>query len=129
MTVYGSRGRITLTDPWTLGDDPTIEIRTVDEDPRSLSFAGEHPYAREADATTDALRAGAVEAAQMTIDETLATARTLDRWRAAIGLRYPFEAETADIPTVVRPTAHRRRTATRCATARSRASASGCPAW
>lgn len=100
VSVYGSRGRIALTDPWTLGDDPTIEIHTVDEPPRSLSFAGEHPYAREADATTDALRAGGVEAAQMTIDETLATARTLDRWRAAIGLRYPFEAETADIPTV-----------------------------
>ncbi len=100
VTVYGSRGRIVLSDPWTLSDDPTIEIRTVDEDPRTLSFAGEHPYAREADATTAALASGGVEAAQMTLDETLATARTLDRWRAAIGLRYPFEAETADIPTV-----------------------------
>jgi aryl-alcohol dehydrogenase-like predicted oxidoreductase/predicted dehydrogenase len=100
VSVYGSRGHIVLSDPWTLGDDPTIEIRTVDEPPRTLSFAGEHPYAREADATTDALRAGSVDAAQMTIDETLATARTLDRWRAAIGLRYPFETETANIPTV-----------------------------
>ncbi|MBT2503415.1 aldo/keto reductase [Curtobacterium sp. ISL-83] len=102
VTVYGSRGRILVTDPWTLGDDPTIEIRTVDDDPRTLSFAGEHPYAREADATTEALRSGRVDAALMTTDETLATARTLDRWRAAIGLRYPFEAETADIPTVSR---------------------------
>lgn len=31
VSVYGTRGRIVLTDPWTLGDDPTIEIRTVDE--------------------------------------------------------------------------------------------------
>lgn len=100
VTVYGTRGRITLADPWTLGDDPTIVVSTVDDDPRTLSFAGEHPYAHEADATTDALAAGLGQAAQMTLDESLATARTLDRWRAAIELRYPFEAETADIPTV-----------------------------
>ncbi|OIH93122.1 MULTISPECIES: aldo/keto reductase [unclassified Curtobacterium] len=100
VTVHGSRGRIVLTDPWTLGDAPTIQVHTVDEDPRTLTFPGAHPYALEADATTDALRTGSVDAAQMTLDESLATARTLDRWRAAIGLRYPFEAETADIPTV-----------------------------
>jgi len=100
VTVHGTRGRIVLTDPWTLSDDPTITVHTVDEDPHTLSFAGAQPYALEADATTGALATGAVEAAQMTLDETLATARTLDRWRAAIGLRYPFEAETADVPTV-----------------------------
>lgn len=100
VTVHGTRGRIVLTDPWTLSAAPTITVHTVDEDPRTLSFAGAEPYALEADATTAALASGAVEAAQMTLDETLATARTLDRWRAAIGLRYPFEAETADVPTV-----------------------------
>jgi len=100
VTVHGTRGRIVLTDPWTLSEDPTIRIHSVDGDPRTLSFAGAEPYALEADATTAALAAGGVEAAQMTLDETLATARTLDRWRAAIGLRYPFEAETADVPTV-----------------------------
>ncbi|WP_420370519.1 aldo/keto reductase [Curtobacterium sp. L1-20] len=100
VRISGTRGTITLTDPWTLGDDPTIEVRTVDEDPRTLSFAGAHPYALEADATTAALAAGLVDVPQITLDESLATARTLDRWRAAIGLRFPFEAETADIPTV-----------------------------
>ncbi|MDP4334785.1 aldo/keto reductase [Curtobacterium sp. A7_M15] len=100
VVVHGTTGKITLTDPWTLGDDPTIEIRTIDEDPRTLSFAGAHPYALEADATTAALAAGRVDAPQFTLDESLATARTLDKWRAAIGLRFPFEAETADIPTV-----------------------------
>ncbi|MFJ7290011.1 aldo/keto reductase [Curtobacterium sp. NPDC098951] len=100
VVVHGTTGKITLTDPWTLGDDPTIEVSTVDEDPRTLSFAGAHPYALEADATTAALAAGRVDAPEFTLDESLATARTLDRWRAAIGLRFPFEAETADIPTV-----------------------------
>ncbi|WIB76542.1 aldo/keto reductase [Curtobacterium sp. MCPF17_002] len=100
VTIHGTTGKITLSDPWTLGEDPTIEIRTVDEDPRTLSFAGAHPYALEADATTAALAAGHVDVPEYTLDESLATARTLDKWRAAIGLRYPFEAETADIPTV-----------------------------
>ena len=100
VTVHGTRGRIVLTDPWTLSADPTIRVHTVDEDPRTLSFAGAQPYALEADATTAALASGGLEAAEMTLDESLATARTLDRWRAAIGLRYPFEAETADVPTV-----------------------------
>jgi aryl-alcohol dehydrogenase-like predicted oxidoreductase/predicted dehydrogenase len=100
VVVHGTTGKITLTDPWTLGDDPTIEVRTVDEDPRTLSFAGAHPYALEADATTAALAAGRVDAPEFTLDESLAAARTLDKWRAAIGLRFPFEAETADIPTV-----------------------------
>jgi len=100
VVVHGTTGTITLTDPWTLGDDPTIEVRTVDDEPRRLSFAGEHPYALEADATTAALAAGRVDAPEFTLDESLAAARTLDKWRAAIGLRFPFEAETADIPTV-----------------------------
>lgn len=100
VVVHGTTGTITLTDPWTLGDDPTIEVRTVDDEPRRLSFAAEHPYALEADATTAALAAGRVDAPEFTLDESLAAARTLDKWRAAIGLRFPFEAETADIPTV-----------------------------
>lgn len=100
LTIHGSKGRIHLSDPWTLGDTPTIAVSVVGEEPRTLTFAGAKPYAIEADATTDALAAGLGEAAQMTLDETLATARTLDRWRAALQLRYPFEAEDADIPTV-----------------------------
>ena len=59
------------------------------------------PYALEADATLEAARPRRrARRPGMTLDESLAAARTLDRWRAAIGLRYPFEAEDADIPTV-----------------------------
>lgn len=99
LLVLGTRGRLRLRDPW-LATDAAIEIDIAGEEPRSVAFAPSDPYAREADATTDALAAGAVEDPRMTLDETLATARTLDRWRAAIGLRYPFESEDADIPPV-----------------------------
>lgn len=100
LTIDGSRGRIHLPLPYAVGDTPTIEIAVTDEPPRSLTFPSETPYAFEAAATAALRGSGAVEAAEMTLDESLAAARTLDRWRAAIGLRYPFEAEDADIPTV-----------------------------
>jgi aryl-alcohol dehydrogenase-like predicted oxidoreductase/predicted dehydrogenase len=100
LTILGSRGRIHLPLPYAVGELPTIEVAATDEEPRVLTFPVERPYALEADATLEALRSGAVEAAGMTLDESLAAARTLDRWRAAIGLRYPFEAEDADVPTV-----------------------------
>ncbi|MBW4041984.1 MAG: Gfo/Idh/MocA family oxidoreductase [Acidobacteria bacterium] len=100
VTILGSRGRIHLPLPYSVGLLPTIDIAATDEAPRSLTYPVERPYALEADATLEALRSGAIEAPQMTLDESLAAARALDRWRAAIGLRYPFEAEDADVPTV-----------------------------
>jgi aryl-alcohol dehydrogenase-like predicted oxidoreductase/predicted dehydrogenase len=100
VTIFGSGGRIHLPLPWAVGDDPRIEIAVPDEEPRTLSFPVERPYSLEADATARLAASGAVEASEMTLEESLAAARTLDRWRAAVGLRYPFEAEDADIPTV-----------------------------
>jgi aryl-alcohol dehydrogenase-like predicted oxidoreductase/predicted dehydrogenase len=99
VTITGSRGRIRVTNPWALGGAPVIEVATTDE-ARTVTSEPAPPYGLEAAATIAALRAGAVEAPELTLDETLAVARTLDRWRAALGLRYPFEAEEADIPPV-----------------------------
>jgi aryl-alcohol dehydrogenase-like predicted oxidoreductase/predicted dehydrogenase len=101
VLIDGSRGRIRVSNPWIVQEgDPRIEVRTVEGDTRVLSFPGEQPYGAEAAATIAALRGGAIEVAAMTHADSLATARTLDRWKAAIGLRFPFEAEDADIPTV-----------------------------
>ncbi|GAA4756998.1 aldo/keto reductase [Amnibacterium soli] len=100
VTVIGSRGRIHLPTPWTIGGTPSIELAVTDEEPRTLDFPDAKAYGLEAAALADAIASGATEVPQMTQDETLATARTLDRWRAAVGLRYPFEAEDATIPPV-----------------------------
>lgn len=100
VTVIGSRGRIHLPTPWTIGGVPALEIAVTDEEPRTLTFPDAKAYGLEAAALADAIASGAIEVPQMTQDETLATARTLDRWRASLGLRYPFEAEDADIPPV-----------------------------
>ena len=98
--ILGSRGRIHLPLPYAVGAMPTIEVAAADEPARSLTFPVDAPYGLEAEGLLEVVRQGGIEAAGMTLDESLAAARTLDRWRAAIGLRYPFESEDADVPTV-----------------------------
>ncbi|MBO0981726.1 aldo/keto reductase [Microbacterium sp. SD291] len=99
VTILGERGRIHVAEPWVPTGDAEIELVTT-EGARTIVIDAADAYGLEADATMAALRDGRADAAEMTSAETLATARTLDRWRAAIGLRYPFEAEEADIPPV-----------------------------
>ncbi|GAT72074.1 oxidoreductase [Microbacterium sp. HM58-2] len=99
VTVLGERGSIRIADPWVPAGDTEIELATVDG-VRTIPIQAADAYGLEADATVTALREGRQDAEEMTAAETLATARTLDRWRAAIGLRYAFEAEDADIPPV-----------------------------
>ncbi len=103
VTVYGSSGYIHLNDPWTIHSDTELVLRSVVGAERLFTFPADRDehrsYALEADALADAVAAKA-EPAELSLDDSLGTARVLDRWRAAIGLRFPFEADTADIPTV-----------------------------
>lgn len=103
VTVHGSKGNIWLNDPWTIGTDTTLMLRVLGAEPESFTFTSDRddhkPYALEADGLTDAAVAGG-EADAMSLDDSLGNAKVLDQWRAAIGLRYPFETDTADIPTV-----------------------------
>ena len=66
-----------------------------------LRLAGVSAYALEADGLARARdedpAAGPIE---MGLADSLGNAQALDRWRAAIGLVYPFEADNANIPTV-----------------------------
>ena len=99
VTILGERGSIRIADPWVPAGDTTLEVATTDG-VQTITIDATDAYGLEADATVAALRDGRADAPEMTSAETLATARTLDRWRAAIGLRYAFEAEDADIPPV-----------------------------
>lgn len=67
-------------------------------EPETFGFGDAKPYALEADALARSVGTG--EASEMTLADSLGNAVVLDRWRAAIGLRFPFEAEDANIPTV-----------------------------
>ncbi|PJJ73740.1 aryl-alcohol dehydrogenase-like predicted oxidoreductase [Diaminobutyricimonas aerilata] len=98
-TVYGTRGTIRLDDPWTIAERSELILSVVGESPQTITFGDAKPYALEAAGLVDAARAG-TEPVEMTTDDSLGNAVALDRWRAELGLRYPFETEDADIPTV-----------------------------
>jgi aryl-alcohol dehydrogenase-like predicted oxidoreductase len=98
VTVHGSRGTLHLSDPWTLGTEQQIVITTVDGD-RVIEFSGDQPYGLEAAGLARAV-AGDGPVAEMSLADSLGNAAVLDTWREQIGLRYPFEADDSDIPTV-----------------------------
>ncbi|HEU5486947.1 MAG TPA: aldo/keto reductase, partial [Microlunatus sp.] len=98
VTVYGSRGSLHLADPWTLSTEQRIEITTT-EGTEVIEFAGDQPYALEAAGLARATVTDG-QAAEMSLTDSLGNARVLDDWRDQIGLRYPFEADDIDQPTV-----------------------------
>lgn len=93
--ISGSRGFIHLPDPWLPADSSgqwrfTLHRRGETETIRG----GNKPlYVLEVEAVARAIRRGALEAPEMSWQDSLGNARTLDAWRAAIGLEY--EAEKA----------------------------------
>ncbi|HVK34471.1 MAG TPA: aldo/keto reductase, partial [Microlunatus sp.] len=98
VTVHGSRGTLHLSDPWTLGTEQQIVITTVDGD-RVIEFSGDQPYGLEAAGLARAA-AGDGVVSEMSLADSLGNAVVLDTWREQIGLRYPFEADDSEIPTV-----------------------------
>lgn len=98
-TITGSRGVIRLSDPWGLGEEQVIELDVVGEEPRRIEIPRASAYALEADALARAARDGS-EVPELTAENSLGQARALDAWREELSLRFPFEADTADIPTL-----------------------------
>ncbi|MDN5686114.1 MAG: aldo/keto reductase [Brachybacterium sp.] len=98
-TITGSRGVIRLSDPWGLGEQQTIELDVVGKQPQRIAVAAASAYALEADALARAARGDGI-VPEVTGENSLGQARALDLWREQIGLRYPFERDDADIPTL-----------------------------
>ena len=98
VTIYGSQGSLHLDDPWTLGSEQQIVITTT-EGSETIDFTGDQPYGLEAAGLAWAT-AGNGQAAEMSAIDSLGNARVLDAWREQLGLRYPFEADDIDLPTV-----------------------------
>jgi predicted dehydrogenase/aryl-alcohol dehydrogenase-like predicted oxidoreductase len=99
VVVHGSGGRITVRDPWlpSVTAPSFIDVERPGEPIQSIEIAPAYQYAIQADALAEFAEAG--QSPHMSWADSLGNARTLDRWRAAIGLEYPFEAATANIPT------------------------------
>ena len=98
-TITGSRGVIRLADPWGLTEQQVVELDAVGEEPRRIEVPAASAYALEADALARAAREGA-EVPELTAENSLGQARALDAWREELSLRFPFEQDTADIPTL-----------------------------
>ena len=99
-TVTGSKGVLRLRDPWALTDMQVIELDVVGEGRREIAVEPAHAYALEADALARAVAAGQAEVPERDRPLSHPQAKALDTWRAALQLRYPFEADDAAIPTV-----------------------------
>jgi len=98
VTVYGSAGTIHLPDPWTIKGETKLVLTTASSEPQVFEYdpeLGENKaYALEAKALVSD------EPPAFSLEDSLAVNAVLNRWRDAIDLRYPFETDTADIPTV-----------------------------
>jgi predicted dehydrogenase len=86
--VYGSEGHLRIANPWTPGKDgePQVLLSQVgDDEPRMLPCATAPLFGAEIDALWAARDRG--EARVMSPRDSVATMRTLDRWRLAVGSR------------------------------------------
>lgn len=107
IVVSGARGQIVIDEPWLHGietsgadEGSVIEVRRVDVDAEHaverIPVDPAYQYALQADAVAEYAEAG--QSPQMSWADSLGNARVLDQWREAIGLQYPFEAPTANVP-------------------------------
>ncbi len=95
VRVYGSGGWILVTDPFLPNVDGGVSRMQAylagGKCPEMIRVESGPLYAMEADAFAAALAKGLREVPENPTGDTLGNMRTLDRWRAAIGLRYPCE--------------------------------------
>lgn len=94
--IYGSAGSIFLPEPFVpVADHPAriVVQRNDGTPPEEFLTEPANAYALEALAVAEHLADG--QAPAVTWEDTLGTMRTLDRWRAAIGLVYDAELPNA----------------------------------
>jgi len=94
--IYGSEGHIVLPSPWipsrTGGTTKVIVQAKGDHQPRELDVTtDEWLYAIEADYVASSIDKRQAPFPAMSWADTLGNMKTLDRWRAAIGLIYDSE--------------------------------------
>ena len=100
--LYGSRGTLHLSDPWTLGTEQRIVVSTHRRragSSSSVATCRTRWRPRVWRGATAGDQPG-TSVPQMSLADSLGNAAVLDTWREKIGLRYPFEADDSDLPTV-----------------------------
>jgi predicted dehydrogenase len=97
IRVYGTEGDIHIAQPcWLAGRREacsSITVSHADGSARVVEIpAGRHIFTIEADAVAAMLGGDVIAACEPYWRDTLANMRTLDRWRAAVGVRYEGES-------------------------------------
>jgi predicted dehydrogenase len=87
--VYGSEGHLRIPNPWTPGKDgnePTVMCSRVgDGEAQVVRCASAPLFGAEVDALREARDSG--QARDMSPRDSVATMRSLDRWRLGVGAR------------------------------------------
>ena len=83
--IYGSEGYLRIPDPWRPGEDGVLLNRVGADEPRVLACAPASLFGAEIDAVWAARDRG--EAPAMSPRDSVATMRSLDRWRRGVGAR------------------------------------------
>jgi predicted dehydrogenase len=100
VRIVGSEGRMTVPSPWLpgrIGTGARIALETWGGGAQMIDVPSDPDiYAVEVDAVNSLVHAGVRNPSVMTWEESLANMRTLDRWRDAIGLRYPALEDRAE---------------------------------
>jgi predicted dehydrogenase/aryl-alcohol dehydrogenase-like predicted oxidoreductase len=94
LTVYGSKGRIRVDNPWLCADADgrwAFRLWRDGREPETVSGRSEALYVIEADHVAACLADGRLESPRMTWRDSLGNAQVLDAWRRAIGLEYRLE--------------------------------------
>ncbi|SDD61418.1 aldo/keto reductase [Auraticoccus monumenti] len=98
VVVHGSRGRLSVPSPWLPdnAEGSVLELAVVDRAPETITVPPAFSHALQAEAVARDVAAG--QSPEMSWADSLGNAAVLDRWRAAVGVVYPFEQPTADVP-------------------------------
>jgi len=103
--IFGSKGWIFVPEPWMPGRDGRVSQiivhRAGSSEPEKIEVAGAAGlYTLEADTVARYIEQRQAAPPAMTWDDTLGNMKTLDAWRASIGLVYDSEKPEAKKPPV-----------------------------
>jgi predicted dehydrogenase/aryl-alcohol dehydrogenase-like predicted oxidoreductase len=112
VRIFGAQGWIVVPSPWVpgrRGERTTIVVHRRGTEPEEIAIEDGRPvYTIEADTVATYIDQRQAAPPAMTWDDTLGNMRTLDAWRAQIGLVYDMEKPGAQKVTVAgRPLARR----------------------
>lgn len=103
VRIFGTGGSIFIPTPWLPGETATVHVQRHGQEPEELHFKlEENSYALEADIMAENIEKRQAPWPAMSWNDTLGNMRTLDAWRASIGMIYDVERPDAFFPTADR---------------------------